>query len=66
MERFKKQKLINEKVAECLKRIDPKTPKFYLRPKLHIGKFSILSYKRYKSFYIKPSSIEISNLRKLA
>ena len=35
MERFKKQKLINEKVAEGLKRNDPKTPKFYLRPKIH-------------------------------
>ena len=33
IERFKKQKLINEKVAEGLKRNDPKTPKFYLRPK---------------------------------
>ena len=31
IERFKKQKLINEKVAEGLKRNDPKTPKFYLR-----------------------------------
>ena len=31
----KKQKLINEKVAEGLKRNDPKTPKFYLRPKIH-------------------------------
>ena len=27
MERFKRQKLINEKVAECLKRIDPKNAK---------------------------------------
>ena len=35
MERFKKQKLINEKVAEGLKRNDPKTAKFYLRPKIH-------------------------------
>ena len=35
IERFKKQKLINEKVAEGLKRNDPKTPKFYLRPKIH-------------------------------
>ena len=31
----KKQKLINEKVAEGLKRNDPKTPKFYLQPKIH-------------------------------
>ena len=35
IERFKKQILINEKVAEGLKRNDPKTPKFYLRPKIH-------------------------------
>ena len=33
--RFKKQKLFNEKVTECLKRNNPKTPKFYLRPKIH-------------------------------
>ena len=32
---FKKQKLINEKVADGLKRNDPKTPKLYLRPKIH-------------------------------
>ena len=32
IERFKKQKLINEKVADDLKRNDPKTPKLYLRP----------------------------------
>ena len=35
IERFKKQKLINEKVAEGLKRNDSKTAKFYLRPKIH-------------------------------
>ena len=34
-ERLKKQKLRNEKGAEQLKRNDPKTPKFYLRPKIH-------------------------------
>ena len=34
IERFKKQKLINEKVTEGLKRNDPKTPKFYLWPKI--------------------------------
>ena len=34
IERFKKQKLINEKVAEGLKRNDPKTAKFYLQPKI--------------------------------
>ena len=34
-ERLKKQKLRNEKGAEHLKRNDPKTPKFYLRPKIH-------------------------------
>ena len=38
IERFKKQKLINEKVAEGLKRNDPKTPKLYL---------SELSYRKY-------------------
>ena len=32
---FKKQKLINVKVADGLKRNDPKTPKLYLRPKIH-------------------------------
>ena len=31
----KKQKLINKNVAGDLKRNDPKTPKFYLRPKIH-------------------------------
>ena len=35
IERFQKQKLVNEKVAEGLKRNDPKTRKFYLRPKIH-------------------------------
>ena len=35
IERFKKQKLINEKVAKSLKRNDPKTSKFFLRPKIH-------------------------------
>ena len=35
IERFKKQKLINEKVADGLKRNDPKTPKLYLRPEIH-------------------------------
>ena len=34
-ERFKKQKFINEKVAEGMKRNDLKTPKVYLRPTLH-------------------------------
>ena len=34
-ERFKNQKLINEKVAEGLKRNDPKISKFYLPPKTH-------------------------------
>ena len=34
IERFKKQKLINETVAEGLKTNDPKTLKFYLRPKI--------------------------------
>ena len=33
IERFKEQKLVNEKVAEGLERNDPKAPKFYLRPK---------------------------------
>ena len=37
IKRFIKQKLINEKVAEGLKRNDPKTPKFYLWPKIHKG-----------------------------
>ena len=35
IEKFKKQKLINEKVAEDLKRNYPKTPEFYLRPEIH-------------------------------
>ena len=35
IERVKKQKLINEKDAEGMKRNDPKTPTFYLRPKIH-------------------------------
>ena len=35
IERFKNQKSINKKVAEGLKRNDPKTLKFYLRPKIH-------------------------------
>ena len=35
MESLKKQKLVNEKVGEGLKRNDPKTPKCYLRPKIH-------------------------------
>ena len=33
--RFKNQKLINQKVVERLTRNDPKTPKFYLQPKIH-------------------------------
>ena len=35
IERFKKQTLISQKVAESLKRNDPKTLKFNLRPKRH-------------------------------
>ena len=35
IERFKNQKLVNQKVAEGLKKNDPKTLKFYLRPKTH-------------------------------
>ena len=35
IERFKKQKLVNEKVTGGLKRNDSKTPKFYLLPKIH-------------------------------
>ena len=35
IERFKKQKSMNEKVAEGLKRNDPKTRKFYLRLKIN-------------------------------
>ena len=35
IERFKKQKIINEKIAESLKRNGAKTQKLYLRPKLH-------------------------------
>ena len=34
IERLKK-KTINEKVADSLKRNDPKTPKFYMGPKIH-------------------------------
>ena len=34
IERFRKQKLITEKVAEGLERKDPKTLKFYLRQKI--------------------------------
>ena len=37
IERFIKQKLINKKAAEGLKRNDPKTRKFYLWPKIHKG-----------------------------
>ena len=49
IERFKKQKLINEKVPKGLERNDPKTPKFYLQPKIHkgISKLSKLSYRKY-------------------
>ena len=35
IERFQKQKLINQKVAEGLKRNDIKPTKFYLQPKIH-------------------------------
>ena len=35
MEIFKNQKLINQKVAEGLKRNDLKTPEFHPRPKIH-------------------------------
>ena len=35
IERFKKQKCINEKVTECHKRNNPKTLKFYLQLKIH-------------------------------
>ena len=35
IERFKKQKLINEKVSEGLKKNYPKTTKFYLRSNIH-------------------------------
>lgn len=35
MRKYYKQKLINEKVSEGLKRNDLKTPKFYLQPKIY-------------------------------
>ena len=37
MEKFKNQKLINQKVAEGLKRNKSKTPKLYPRRKIHKG-----------------------------
>ena len=35
IERSKKQKMMKETVAEGLKTENPRTPKFYLRPKIH-------------------------------
>ena len=35
IERLKKKQTINEKVADGLKRNDPRTSKFYMRPKIH-------------------------------
>ena len=53
VERFRKQKFINEKVTGGLKRNDPKTSKFYFQryikkvPWLPSGKLSELSYDKY-------------------
>ena len=35
IERFKKESLLSESIAEGLKSIDPRTPKFYMLPKIH-------------------------------
>ena len=35
IKRFKKQKILNENADDVLKRNDPKTPKLYLRRKIH-------------------------------
>ena len=35
IERFKKEKLITEQIADGLKTLDPRTPRFYITPKIH-------------------------------
>ena len=35
IDRFKKEKLITEKIADGLKTLDPGTPRFYITPKIH-------------------------------
>ena len=34
IQKFKKEKLLKEKIADCLKLSKPKTPKFYLQPNI--------------------------------
>ena len=70
IERFKIQKLINEKDVEGLKGNDPKTPKFYLRPKIHkegnTGRAAVSSVNRhtaniskYVDYHLQPIVKEI-------
>ena len=35
IDRFKKEKLITEKIADGLKTLDPRTPRLYITPKIH-------------------------------
>ena len=35
IQRFKKEKLLKEKIADSLKVSSPKSPKFYIQPKIH-------------------------------
>ena len=35
IQRFKKEKLLKEKIADGLEVSNPKTPKFYMQPKIH-------------------------------
>ena len=35
IERFKNEKLLPEKIADGLKTTNPKTPKFYISPKIY-------------------------------
>ena len=35
IQRFKKKKLLKEKIADSLKVSSPNTPKFYVQPKIH-------------------------------
>ena len=35
LDRFKNENLLSKKTAEGIKAINPKTPKFYITPKIH-------------------------------
>ena len=72
IDRFKKDKTLKEKIAEGLKTVNPRTPKFYTTPKIHKvgnpGKPLVSSIKsptqkisEFVGFHLQPIVTEISS-----